>query len=111
MDGIICRLFLIFGWVVGYLFRGALCGVRFGRRHLMQYKGVIMSKIFNNVPAGCVRQWTPLAIQCYKSGCACYKCKIIENLKTITPENCNMKAVVFQLVRKFGKPNTVRGIE
>ena len=64
-----------------------------------------MANIFKQVPDVCLLHWTPAAIQCYKSGCNCATCTIIKDLKTITPENCSMKAVVYHLVRKFGKPS------
>ena len=64
-----------------------------------------MANIFNQVPDGCLLHWTPAAIQCYKSRCKCSSCDIIKGLCTITPENCNMKAVVLQLVKKFGRPS------
>lgn len=64
-----------------------------------------MANIFNQVPVGCLRRWTPAAIECYKSGCNCATCKIIKGLETVTPKNCNMKAAVLWLVKKYGRPS------
>ncbi len=53
------------------------------------------------VPKFKVIQWTPTAAECYLIGCNCKKCHLAEILET----KCLMKNVVFELVRKFGKPN------
>ena len=44
--------------------------------------------------------WTESSINCYKRGCNCHDCYIKDMLET----PCNMKATVFELVRKLGKP-------
>ena len=50
------------------------------------------------------KNWTPTAIDCYSIGCSCSKC----NLYKIYFENnifqCQMKQIVIELVRKYGKP-------
>lgn len=63
-----------------------------------------MANIFREVTAKCLINWTPSAIQCYKSGCNCSKCTVIKGLESITPKNCNMKAVVLNLVKIHGAP-------
>lgn len=61
-----------------------------------------MSNILDYVPT--VNHWTDMAVECYSINCNCSKCHIIDGLNTITQENCKMKNSVFQLVKKFGKP-------
>lgn len=63
--------------------------------------------IFTSIPINCTRRWTPTAIKCYLGGCNCQKCEIIKGFETITPKNCAMKAVVINLVKKFGKPHEI----
>lgn len=49
-------------------------------------------------------RWTKTAIECYKIGANCSKCKEVpEDLKT----KCRMKKVILFLVRKYGKPKEV----
>lgn len=60
--------------------------------------------ILKPIGAECLRKWTRLAVKCYRSGCNCANCHILDGCETINPTNCRMKAVVLGLVRKFGKP-------
>lgn len=46
-------------------------------------------------------KWTISAAECYFNGCNCKTCDIPLILET----KCVMKKTVFELVRKFGKPN------
>ena len=46
--------------------------------------------------------WTPTAKECYKAGCWCSKCPIHDLREQKT--KCHMKAVVLELVKKFGVP-------
>ena len=46
--------------------------------------------------------WTSTAKECYKSGCRCSKC-LIPDLRE-EKSKCQMKAVVLELVKKFGVP-------
>jgi hypothetical protein len=45
-------------------------------------------------------RWTKGAVECYKRGCVCSNCPVID----IFP-NCKMKYSVLSLVRQYGKPN------
>lgn len=54
-----------------------------------------------------VRRWTPSAIECYKIGCQCSKCNLLDNLE-LTKAQCRMKIAVFELVRKLGAPNVAK---
>lgn len=51
-----------------------------------------------------VYHWTDTAVACYEIGCNCANCHIIDGLEALTKENCQMKSSVFQLVKKFGRP-------
>lgn len=48
------------------------------------------------------RRWTRSAVECYEIGCMCSRCY----LPLIMETPCQMKIVVMELVRKFGKPET-----
>ena len=48
-----------------------------------------------------VKKWTPSSAFCYSIRCNCSKCYLAEILET----KCKMKAVVFELIRKFGIPD------
>ena len=47
------------------------------------------------------QRWTTSAVDCYRKGCDCSKCTV----KEILGNRCKMKKVVFESVRKWGKPN------
>lgn len=53
-----------------------------------------------------VRRWTRSAVDCYKIGCNCSRC----NIPLIMETPCKMKYSVLELVKKFGKPITTKGI-
>ena len=55
-------------------------------------------------PKFIAKQWTLTAAECYSIGCNCSKCY----LKKILETKCLMKIIVFELVRKFGKPDLVK---
>lgn len=45
--------------------------------------------------------WSDLAVSCYEIGCTCYWCKDVPgDLK----KHCKMKETVFELVKRYGKP-------
>lgn len=48
-----------------------------------------------------LRHWTDSAIECYIIGGVCSKCTLPYDLR----KKCRMKAVILELVKKFGKPN------
>lgn len=45
-------------------------------------------------------RWTKEAKACYDNGLRCSMCPIAEDIKL----QCQMKPIVLELVRKFGKP-------
>jgi hypothetical protein len=51
-----------------------------------------------------VRRWTQTAIDCYKRGCVCSGCFYYDFFKE-SPQKCQMKATVLELVRVLGRPN------
>ena len=51
-----------------------------------------------------VRRWTQTAIDCYKRGCICSGCFYSDFFKS-SPQRCQMKATVLELVRVLGRPN------
>lgn len=58
------------------------------------------------------RYWTPTAIDCYKIGCNCSKCNLInEDFSSLTKKNCKMKQSVIILVKNVGKPKDVIGLD
>ena len=61
-------------------------------------------RYFNSLNS-CTQRWTLEAIRCYQSGCNCSECETMKNLISITKKQCAMKAVVLELVRKYGIPN------
>ncbi|MBQ8635321.1 hypothetical protein IJ425_04120 [bacterium] len=46
-------------------------------------------------------RWTLTAAECYSNGCNCSTCDMPLMLET----KCQMKRIVFELVRKFGAPD------
>ncbi len=50
-----------------------------------------------------VRRWTKAAIDCYERGCVCENCYYSEFFKD-SPQRCQMKATVLELVRVLGLP-------
>jgi len=54
--------------------------------------------------AASVRRWTQTAIDCYKRGCVCSGCFYYDFFKD-SPQKCQMKATVLELVRVLGRPN------
>lgn len=50
-----------------------------------------------------VRRWTRAAIDCYQRGCICEGCYYSEFFKD-SPQKCQMKATVLELVRVLGVP-------
>jgi len=57
-----------------------------------------------------VRRWTKAAIDCYQRGCACTNC-YYSGFFNGSPQKCQMKATVLELVRVLGKPNGVEDKE
>lgn len=53
-----------------------------------------------------VRRWTKAAIDCYQRGCVCENCYYSEFFKD-SPQRCQMKATVLELVRVLGVPQSV----
>lgn len=53
-------------------------------------------------PDSLLYRWTKSAIECYKIGCKCSICNMPQIKET--KEKCGMKAVVLELVRRFGAP-------
>ncbi|OGI18462.1 MAG: hypothetical protein A2287_05490 [Candidatus Melainabacteria bacterium RIFOXYA12_FULL_32_12] len=51
-----------------------------------------------------VRRWTQTAVDCYKRGCVCSGCFYSDFFKE-SPQRCQMKATVLELVRVLGRPN------
>lgn len=51
-----------------------------------------------------VRRWTQTSIDCYKRGCVCSGCFYSDFFKG-SPQKCQMKSTVLELVRALGKPN------
>ena len=51
-----------------------------------------------------VVRWTRSAKACYDNGLRCSMCPIAEDIKA----QCQMKPIVLELVRKFGKPHRER---
>lgn len=47
------------------------------------------------------QHWTEDAVNCYKRGCICKDCPILD---LITSQKCQMKYAVIELVKKFGTP-------
>lgn len=54
-----------------------------------------------------VRRWNKTAADCYKLGCDCQKCPIYETYFKGKPYKCQMKIAVFEMVRKFGTPDSL----
>jgi hypothetical protein len=53
-----------------------------------------------------VRRWTSTAVECYKRGCVCSGCFYSEFFKS-SPQKCQMKSTVLELVRVLGTPQNV----
>jgi len=53
-----------------------------------------------------VRRWTGTAIECYKRGCVCSGCFYSDFFKS-SPQRCQMKSTVLELVRVLGTPQNV----
>ncbi|HSA06624.1 MAG TPA: hypothetical protein P5556_05560 [Candidatus Gastranaerophilales bacterium] len=53
-----------------------------------------------------VRRWTKAAIDCYQRGCVCESCFYSEFFQN-SPQRCQMKATVLELVRVLGIPQNV----
>ncbi len=53
-----------------------------------------------------VRRWTQTATDCYKRGCVCSGCFYNDFFKD-SPQKCQMKATVLELVRVLGRPTHV----
>ena len=51
-----------------------------------------------------VRRWTATAIECYKRGCNCEGC-FYKKFFSSSPQKCQMKASVLELVRVIGTPD------
>ena len=51
-----------------------------------------------------VRRWTQTAIECYKRGCRCSGC-FYNDFFAGSPQKCQMKYTVLELVRVIGKPD------
>ena len=52
-----------------------------------------------------VRRWTDIAIDCYSRGCVCQGC-FYKNFFKDSPQKCQMKSTVLELVRIIGVPQT-----
>ena len=48
-----------------------------------------------------LRRWTKTTVDCYYNGMKCNICELPEDLK----EQCRLKPIVLELVKKFGKPH------
>lgn len=59
---------------------------------------------------GSIRRWNPTAIACYKIGCRCSQCHILDGLE-LPKSKCRMKYAVLELVRKFGAPKELKNKE
>ena len=57
------------------------------------------------------KKWTPTAIDCYLLGCDCLKCNLYKIYFYNQTQKCQMKNVVIELVRRFGKPNLTTYLE
>lgn len=53
-----------------------------------------------------VRRWTKAAVDCYQRGCVCESCFYSEFFND-SPQRCQMKATVLELVRVLGIPQNV----
>ena len=53
-----------------------------------------------------VRRWTKTAIDCYQRGCVCESCYYNDFFKD-SPQRCQMKATVLELVRVLGIPQNI----
>jgi len=53
-----------------------------------------------------VRRWTKAAMDCYQRGCVCNGCFYSEFFSG-SPQRCQMKATVLELVRVLGIPNGI----
>lgn len=62
-------------------------------------------KDYKNYSGQYYKRWTITAIECYKSGCNCSKCELINGLESITRYTCRMKQAVMELVRRVGAPD------
>lgn len=51
-----------------------------------------------------VRRWTKAAVDCYERGCVCTGCYYSEFFSG-SPQRCQMKATVLELVRVLGVPS------
>lgn len=68
----------------------------------LKYRSV---NLMNNVLGKTTKQrrWTNSSIDCYERGCICEGC-IIDKILKNSPQKCQMKATVLELVREFGRP-------
>lgn len=53
-----------------------------------------------------VKRWTKAAIDCYQRGCICSGCYYREFFSS-SPQKCQMKSTVLELVRVLGIPQNV----
>jgi len=65
---------------------------------------VIRSRDLGRVAS--VRRWTKTAIDCYQRGCVCENCYYCGFFKD-SPQRCQMKATVLELVRVLGIPQNI----
>jgi len=65
---------------------------------------VIRSRDLGRVAS--VRRWTKAAVDCYQRGCVCESCFYSEFFND-SPQRCQMKATVLELVRVLGIPQNV----
>lgn len=60
----------------------------------------MQSRIFKNIPEQTLRRWTKSAKYCLSIGCNCSKCEILTGMECLTKDNCCMKAVVYNLIKR-----------
>ncbi len=63
---------------------------------------VLMTRDFGKTTS--VRRWTKAATSCYQRGCVCSGCFYSDFFKG-SPQRCQMKSTVLELVRVLGKPD------
>jgi hypothetical protein len=67
-------------------------------------KPVIRSRDLGRVAS--VRRWTKAAVDCYQRGCVCQGCYYSDFFRG-SPQRCQMKATVLELVRVLGIPQNL----
>lgn len=63
-----------------------------------------LARTYDGTRTTTVRRWTQAAVECYQRGCRCSGC-FYNDFFAGSPQKCQMKHTVLELVRTIGRPN------